>query len=104
VVWEKVLRVCSLETHPTPLEFVATQDCFGESGTPAQLMEKYGLNKSSISKVKRFSKKSKLNFKIHAFLISRRLNNLEVPSSSVSSGEPSPSLSYSSADRIPSPS
>lgn len=34
--------------NPTPLEFVATQDCFGESGTPAQLMQKYGLNKSSI--------------------------------------------------------
>ena len=34
--------------HPTPLAFVATQDCFGESGTPAQLMQKYGLNKSSI--------------------------------------------------------
>ena len=34
--------------HPTPLKFVATQDCFGESGTPAQLMQKYGLNKSSI--------------------------------------------------------
>jgi transketolase len=34
--------------YPTPLEFVATQDCFGESGTPAQLMQKYGLNKSSI--------------------------------------------------------
>jgi transketolase len=34
--------------HPTPLEFVATQDCFGESGTPVQLMKKYGLNKSAI--------------------------------------------------------
>ncbi|MDA8947518.1 transketolase family protein [Flavobacteriaceae bacterium] len=34
--------------HPTPLEFVATDDCFGESGTPAQLMEKYGLNEDSI--------------------------------------------------------
>ena len=34
--------------HPTPLEFVATQDCFGESGTPEQLMEKYGLNNASI--------------------------------------------------------
>ena len=34
--------------HPSPLEFVATQDCFGESGTPAQLMQKYGLNKSAI--------------------------------------------------------
>ena len=37
-------------THPTPHEYVATQDCFGESGTPAQLMEKYGLNKDSIIK------------------------------------------------------
>ncbi len=34
--------------NPTPLEFVATQDCFGESGTPVELMQKYGLNKSSI--------------------------------------------------------
>ena len=33
---------------PTPMEFVATQDCFGESGTPAQLMQKYGLNKEAI--------------------------------------------------------
>ncbi|MEK9614376.1 MAG: transketolase C-terminal domain-containing protein [Flavobacteriaceae bacterium] len=34
--------------HPTPMEFVATNDTFGESGTPAQLMEKYGLNKETI--------------------------------------------------------
>ncbi|MEK9739879.1 MAG: transketolase C-terminal domain-containing protein [Flavobacteriaceae bacterium] len=34
--------------HPTPMEFVATQDCFGESGTPSQLMEKYGLNRNAI--------------------------------------------------------
>ncbi len=34
--------------HPVPQEFVATRDTFGESGTPAQLMEKYGLNKNSI--------------------------------------------------------
>ena len=33
---------------PTPQEFVATQDTFGESGTPAQLMEKYGLNNKAI--------------------------------------------------------
>mgnify|MGYP001169030486 FL=1 len=33
---------------PTPQEFVATKDTFGESGTPAQLMEKYGLNKNAI--------------------------------------------------------
>jgi transketolase len=34
--------------HPTPQEFVATKDTFGESGTPAQLMEKYGLNNKAI--------------------------------------------------------
>ena len=33
---------------PAPLEIVAVQDTFGESGTPAQLMEKYGLTKESI--------------------------------------------------------
>lgn len=33
---------------PTPQEYVAVNDSFGESGTPAQLMEKYGLNASSI--------------------------------------------------------
>jgi len=40
-----------LTTHlPTPQEFVATQDTFGESGTPAQLMDKYGLNTKAIEK------------------------------------------------------
>ena len=34
--------------HPTPQEYVATQDTFGESGTPTKLMEKYGLNKNAI--------------------------------------------------------
>jgi len=33
---------------PTPQEYVAVNDSFGESGTPAQLMEKYGLNARSI--------------------------------------------------------
>jgi transketolase len=33
---------------PTPMEMVAIDDQFGESGTPAQLMEKYGLNAESI--------------------------------------------------------
>lgn len=38
-----------LATHcPTPQEFVATNDTFGESGTPEQLMEKYGLNNKAI--------------------------------------------------------
>jgi transketolase len=29
---------------PTPLEYVAVNDSFGESGTPDQLMKKYGLD------------------------------------------------------------
>jgi transketolase len=44
---ESVARVLALN-NPTPQEFVATNDTFGESGTPAQLMEKYGLNSASI--------------------------------------------------------
>ena len=33
---------------PTPQEYVAVNDSFGESGTPEQLMEKYGLNAEAI--------------------------------------------------------
>ena len=46
---ESVARTLSLN-HPTPQEFVATNDTFGESGTPEQLMEKYGLNADAIVK------------------------------------------------------
>jgi transketolase len=46
---ESVARVLA-ENAPTPQEMVATQDTFGESGTPAQLMEKYGLNAEAIVK------------------------------------------------------
>lgn len=46
---ESIARVLTTQ-HPTPQEFVATQDTFGESGKPAQLMEKYGLNTASIVK------------------------------------------------------
>ncbi|UCE69582.1 MAG: transketolase family protein, partial [Flavobacteriaceae bacterium] len=46
---ESVARV--LTSHkPTPQEFIATRDTFGESGTPDQLMEKYGLNNKAIEK------------------------------------------------------
>ncbi|MDG1811947.1 MAG: transketolase family protein [Polaribacter sp.] len=44
---ESVAR-CLASNTPTPQEFVAVNDSFGESGTPAQLMEKYGLNDKSI--------------------------------------------------------
>ena len=36
------------KAHPTPQEFVATNDTFGESGTADQLMQKYGLNNQAI--------------------------------------------------------
>ncbi|SEQ17029.1 transketolase [Hyunsoonleella jejuensis] len=44
---ESVARVLATN-NPAPQEFVGTNDTFGESGTPAQLMEKYGLNSASI--------------------------------------------------------
>ena len=44
---ESISRVLS-KNLPLPQEFVATKDTFGESGTPAQLMEKYGLSANSI--------------------------------------------------------
>jgi len=46
---ESVARVLATN-NPTPQEFVATQYTFGESGTPEQLMEKYGLNANAICK------------------------------------------------------
>lgn len=46
---ESVARTLA-QQHPAPQEFVATQDTFGESGTPEQLMEKYGLNAAAIVK------------------------------------------------------
>jgi transketolase len=37
-----------IKNHLAPLEYVGVEDSFGESGTPGQLMEKYGLNAASI--------------------------------------------------------
>lgn len=44
---ESVARVLA-QHRPTPQEIVATNDTFGESGTPSQLMDKYGLNAKAI--------------------------------------------------------
>ncbi|WP_456442607.1 transketolase family protein [Psychroserpens sp.] len=46
---ESVARVLA-QHAPTPQEFIATNDTFGESGTPELLMEKYGLNSKAIVK------------------------------------------------------
>ena len=44
---ESVAR-CLAQNNPTPQEFVAVNDSFGESATPAQLMEKYGLDANAV--------------------------------------------------------
>ena len=46
---ESIARTLAVH-HPTPQSLVATQDTFGESGTPAALMEKYGLNNKAIER------------------------------------------------------
>ena len=46
---ESISRVLA-QNFPAPQEFVATNDTFGESGTPKQLMEKYGIDSKSIIK------------------------------------------------------
>jgi transketolase len=56
---DSVAQVLSREL-PTPLEMVGVNDTFGESGTPRQLMEKYGLTAKDIVKasIKVISRKS----------------------------------------------
>ena len=44
---ESIAHVLSAQ-HPAPLELVVVRDTFGESGTPDQLMEKYGLTAGHI--------------------------------------------------------
>lgn len=49
---ESVARLLT-QYKPTPQEFVAVRDCFGESGKPAELMKKYQLDSENIiAKVK----------------------------------------------------
>ena len=36
------------KTNPTPMEFVGLQNVFGESGTPAQLIKKYKMDKDAV--------------------------------------------------------
>ena len=37
--------------YPVPVQFIGMPDCFGESGRPAELMEKYGLTSRTIQKI-----------------------------------------------------
>jgi transketolase len=46
---ESISRILT-QNYPVPQNYVATNDTFGESGTPEELLEKYGLNAKSIVK------------------------------------------------------
>lgn len=43
-----VVSQCLAQNCPTPIEFVGVNDSFGESGKPADLMQKYGLDAENI--------------------------------------------------------
>jgi transketolase len=44
---DSVAQVAAMH-HPCPQEYVAVNDSFGESGTPKELLKKYGLDSSNI--------------------------------------------------------
>jgi len=47
--------------HPTPVEFVGVDDCFGQSGDPAELIEHYGMGVAAIEQaVRRAYRRKKL--------------------------------------------
>jgi transketolase len=38
-----------VQHYPVPMAFIGMPDCFGESGAPRQLMEKYGMTAAAIA-------------------------------------------------------
>ncbi len=51
---------CLAKHYPTPIEFIGMQDVYGESGKPAELIEKYGMGVEDIKKaVKKVLKRKK---------------------------------------------
>lgn len=52
---------CLVENFPIPLERIGIKDTFGESGQPAELMEKYGLKAHHIADAAKKVLKRKLN-------------------------------------------
>jgi transketolase len=57
---ESIANISS-RNYPVPHEFIAVNDTFGESGTPFQLLSKYGLTKENIVKaaIKAIGRKTK---------------------------------------------
>lgn len=49
------------QSFPVPIEFVGVQDKFGQSGTPNELVEHYGMGKDSIKEAVRKILKRKIN-------------------------------------------
>lgn len=45
--------------HPTPIEFIGMQDTFGESGSPDELIKKYGMDVEDIKKAAKRAVKRK---------------------------------------------
>ena len=41
------------QNYPVPIEFIGVQDKFGQSGTPDELIEHYGMGKNSIKEAVR---------------------------------------------------
>lgn len=55
---------CLVKHYPVPMEMVAVQDTFGESGSQAQLYEKFGLNAAQIASKARSVIRRKKSWKI----------------------------------------
>lgn len=56
----RVAEILALH-HPTPVEFVGVDDCFGQSGDPAELIEHYGMGVAAIEQaVRRAYRRKKL--------------------------------------------
>ena len=64
------------QNYPVPMEFIGIQDKFGQSGTPDELIEHYGMGKDSI-KVYRICLNRILIFDITVFF-----NRITSPTSS----------------------
>ena len=47
------------KNYPTPMEFIGMEDCFGESGPPNDLIEKYGMGVEDIKKAAKKAIKKK---------------------------------------------
>jgi transketolase len=45
-----MINQCAAKHNPVPIEYVGTKDTFGESGKPAELLKKYGLDVPDIVK------------------------------------------------------